>query len=63
MQRTNPISSIQLSRIWTMYSPATIRDFAKKGKLPVVRWNCHEPAFANDTRTIRAMLNLVKRHA
>ena len=55
---SNCLSSEQLSRIWTAYSPTTIRELAQKGRLPVMCWFGPEPIFARDPETIRALQRL-----
>jgi hypothetical protein len=59
MNTTNLISSEQVSQLLTTYRPATIRELAKRGVLPVDHW---EPMFKRDAQTIRALLRLVDRN-
>lgn len=59
METTNWLSSEQVSRIWTAYTPSTIRELAQKRQLPVLFWVGREPAFGQDTETIRALERLV----
>ncbi len=57
MTTTNYLSSEQVSRIFTTYSAASIRELARKKKLPVVRW---EPIFSRDAETIQALIKLTQ---
>jgi hypothetical protein len=54
------ISSEQVSRIFTVYSPATIRELAAKGKMPVASWSGSEPTFRRDAFTIQSLLQLTR---
>jgi hypothetical protein len=60
MKTTNYLSSEQVSHIFTAYSPATIRELAVNGKVPVANWSDREPAFKNDPEMTRAMLRLTR---
>jgi hypothetical protein len=60
MVSTNYLSSDQVSRIFTVYSPNTFRLLAMIGKVPVAEWHNHEPVFKRDPATVRAILRLTR---
>jgi hypothetical protein len=60
MNTENYLSSEQVSRIFTVYSPNTFRLLAMEGKVPVAEWCGHEPTFNRDPATVRAILRLTR---
>ena len=60
MHTANYLSSEQVSRIFTVYSPDTIRKLAATGHIPVGCWVGHEPEFRRDPETIRVLINLTE---
>jgi hypothetical protein len=58
MESVSYLSSDQVSELFTSCRPATIRELAKRGVLPVDHW---EPMFKRDATTIRALLSLTER--
>lgn len=55
MNQSKPISSEQVSQLFTTCSATTLRELAQRGDLPVDHW---EPMFRRDAETIRALLSL-----
>lgn len=60
MKATKFLSSDEVSRIFTNFLPATIRNLAAKGQVPVAAWIGKEPVFARDEQTIRAIVSIVR---
>ena len=60
MNSANLISSEQVSRIFTAYSPETIRKLAMNGKMPVAGWSEAEPVFRRNSEITRAILRLAR---
>jgi len=60
MNAASLISSEQVSRIFTAYSPATIRKLARNGKVPVAGWSEGEPVFRRNSEITRAILRLTR---
>jgi len=58
MNSASLISSEQVSRIFTAYSPATIRKLTMKGKVAVAGWSEGEPIFRRNSEITRAILRL-----
>ena len=56
------LSSEQLSHIWTLFSPSTIRELARQGKVPVRCWIGQEPGFGRDSQTIRTLVEMSRRY-
>jgi hypothetical protein len=54
------LSSEQVSRIFTLYSPNTVRLLAMAGEIPVASWFHHEPVFNRDPGTVRAIFRLTR---
>lgn len=52
------LTSEQISRAFTAFSPDTVRSFAKRGKVPVDHWDNGEPIFRRDPQTIGALVGL-----
>ena len=61
MRENNYLSSEQVSHVFTAYSPETIRELGRKGRLPVACWVGDEPGFGRDPVTIRALIGLSRR--
>ncbi len=56
------LSSEQISHVWTLFTPNTIREFAMKGRVPVTVWIDKEPGFSRDSNTIRAFVRLAREY-
>ena len=54
------LSVKQIANVFTTYAPTTVRELARKGKLPVALWADHEPMFKGDAQTIRALVSLAE---
>ena len=60
METTNFLSTEEVSRIFTVYSPHTFRLLAMAGEVPVANWRNDEPVFRRDPSTVRAILRLTR---
>ncbi len=52
------LNADQLAWIWTGWRPDSIRELARKGKVPVAFWVGREPLFARDIQTVLVMTRL-----
>jgi hypothetical protein len=55
--------SEQISHIFTTLLPATLRELASQGRLPVAAWHEGEPLFARDPKTIREILRAIHEYS
>jgi hypothetical protein len=60
METTNYLSTEEVSRIFTVYSPNTFRLLAMAGEVPAAKWCKDEPVFRRDPSTVRAILRLTR---
>ena len=52
------LNAEQITWIWTAWGAESIRELARKGKLPVAFWVGKEPLFSRDMQTVLAMTRL-----